>query len=71
MNYLNEAEPAVAPTKPAPTTKPGTKPTPTKRPGHPGKNPNPGVNPKPKAKRPSPDEAKDKLMDVIMQILQK
>lgn len=71
MNYLNESEPAVAPTKPAPTTKPGTKPTPTKRPGHPGKNPNPGVNPKPKAKRPSPDEAKDKLMDVIMQILQK
>jgi hypothetical protein len=69
MNYLNESEPSVAPSKP--TTKPGTKPTPSKRPGHPGKNPNPGVNPKPKANRPSPEEAKGKIMDVIMQILQK
>jgi|APIni6443716594_1056825.scaffolds.fasta_scaffold17355_2 hypothetical protein len=43
MNYLNEAEPAVAPTRTKPTTKPNT------RPSHPGKNPNPGVNPAPKA----------------------
>ena len=54
MNYLNESEPSVAPSKP--TTKPGTKPTPSKRPGHPGKNPNPGVNPKPKAKRQEVEE---------------
>jgi hypothetical protein len=55
----------VAPTRTKPTTKPGT------RPSHPGKNPNPGVNPAPKAGKPTPDEAKDKLMDVIMQILEK
>ena len=54
-----------APTRTKPTTKPGT------RPSHPGKNPNPGVNPAPKANRPSPEEAKDKIMDVIMQILEK
>lgn len=74
MNYLNEAEPAVAPTKPAPTTKPGTKPTPGKRPAHPGRNPNPGVNPKPKAKKEtkiSAEDAKDKVLDVIMNILNK
>ena len=55
----------VAPTRVKPTTKPGT------RPSHPGKNPNPDVNPAPKANRPSPEEAKDKIMDVIMQILEK
>lgn len=55
----------VAPTRTKPTTKPGT------RPSHPGKNPNPGVNPAPKANRPSPEDAKDKIMDVIMQILEK
>jgi hypothetical protein len=65
MNYLKEADTETAPTRTKPTTKPGT------RPSHPGKNPNPGVNPAPKAKRPSPEEAKDKLMDVIMQILEK
>jgi hypothetical protein len=54
-----------APTRTKPTTKPGT------RPSHPGKNPNPGVNPAPKANRPSPEDAKDKIMDVIMQILEK
>lgn len=54
-----------APTRTKPTTKPGI------RPSHPGKNPNPGVNPAPKANRPSPDEAKDKIMDVIIQILDK
>jgi hypothetical protein len=65
MNYLNEADPAVAPTRTKPTTKPGT------RPSHPGKNPNPGVNPAPKAKKPSPEQTKDKVIDVIMQILNK
>ena len=55
----------VAPTRTKPTTKPGT------RPRHPGKNPNPGVKTAPKANRPSPEEAKDKIMDVIMQILEK
>jgi hypothetical protein len=65
VKYLTEAEPAVAPTRTKPTTKPGTKPN------HPGKNPNPGVNPAPKANRPSPEDAKDKIMDVIMQILEK
>jgi hypothetical protein len=55
----------VAPTRTKPTTKPGT------RPSHPGKNPNPGVNPAPKANRPSPEVAKEKIMDVIMQILEK
>jgi len=67
MKYLNESEPAVAPTKPAPTTKPDTKPN--TRPSHPGKNPNPGTNPAPKANKPSPEEAKDKVMDVIMKLL--
>ena len=65
MNYLNEAGTETAPTRTKPTTKPGT------RPSHPGKNPNPGTNPAPKANRPSPEESKDKIMDVIMQILEK
>ena len=65
MNYLNEAGTETAPTRTKPTTKPGT------RPNHPGKNPNPGTNPAPKANRPSPEESKDKIMDVIMQILEK
>jgi len=55
-----------APTKP--TTKPGTKP---QRPSHPGKNPNPGENPAPKAKKPSAEETKDKVIDVILNLLQK
>ena len=65
VKYLTEAETETAPTRTKPTTKPGT------RPSHPGKNPTPGVNPAPKANRPSPEEAKDKIMDVIMQILEK
>jgi len=65
----NENSPAVAPTKPktSPTTKPGTKP---QRPAHPGKNPNPGEQPAPKAKKPSAEEAKDKVIDVILNLLQ-
>jgi hypothetical protein len=67
---VEENGPAVAPTKPktSPTTKPGTKP---QRPAHPGKNPNPGENPAPKAKKPSAEETKDKVIDVILNLLQK
>ena len=70
IRHLSEQGPATAPTKPAtkPTTKPGTKP---QRPAHPGKNPNPGENPAPKAKKPSAEEAKDKVIDVILNLLQK
>ena len=66
---VDENNPSVAPSKPKtkPTTKPGTKP---QRPAHPGKNPNPGENPAPKAKKPSAEEAKDKIMDVILNLLQ-
>lgn len=55
-------------TIPAPT-KPDTKPR--VRPRHPGQNPNPGENPPPKAKNISPEEAKDKVIDVIMKLLEK
>jgi hypothetical protein len=57
-------------TKPAPT-KPGTRPDTRPRPSHPGKNPNPGENPAPKAKKVSPEQAKDKVIDVIMNLLKK
>jgi hypothetical protein len=69
VKYLTENSPSVAPSKPKtkPTTKPGTRP---QRPAHPGKNPNPGENPAPKAKKPSAEEAKDKIMDVILNLLQ-
>jgi len=69
VKYLNENSPSVAPSKPK--TKPGTKPsTKPQRPAHPGKNPNPGENPAPKARRPSAEEAKNKIMDVILNLLQ-
>jgi hypothetical protein len=70
VKYLTEGNsPSVAPSKPKtkPTTKPGTKP---QRPAHPGKNPNPGENPAPKANRPSAEETKDKVIDVIFKLLQ-
>ena len=71
VKYLSEQGTAPAPTtKPAPT-KPGTKPGTRPRPAHPGKNPNPGENPAPKAKKVSPEDAKEKVIDVIMQLLQK
>jgi hypothetical protein len=54
MSYdaIVSAEPKTAPSKPAPTTKPGTKPTPTRRedPRKTPFQPGPGPNPKPKAK---------------------
>lgn len=69
LKSVKEQGPAVAPTKPAtkPTTKPGTRP----KPKHPGQNPNPGENPAPKAKRVSPEDAKDKVIDVILNLLKK
>ena len=61
IKYLNEANPSTAPTKPKPDVKPG-QPDKKPRPKHPGKNPNPGTNPSPKA-------AKDKVIDIIMDLL--
>jgi hypothetical protein len=67
---MGEQGPATAPTKPVtkPTTKPGTKP---QRPAHPGKNPNPGEQPSPKASKVSAEDAKDKVIDVILNLLKK
>lgn len=72
IKYITEDSPAVAPSKPKtePATKPG-KTDPKPRPKHPGKNPNPGENPSPKAEKVSPEDAKDKVIDLIMQILEK
>lgn len=73
IKYLTEAGPATAPSKPAtkpttkPTTKPGTKPS--VRPSHPGKNPSPNVKPAPKAI--SPEKAKDDVISLIMNLLEK
>jgi hypothetical protein len=54
MSYdaIASAEPKTAPSKPAPSTKPGTRPTPTRRedPRKTPFQPGPGTNPKPKAK---------------------
>jgi hypothetical protein len=66
QSFGKSSDTKTAPTKP--TTKPGTKP---QRPAHPGKNPNPGENPAPKAKKPSAEETKDKVIDVILNLLQK
>lgn len=70
VKYISEQGPAVAPSKPAtkPTVKPG-KPDTRPRPKHPGKNPNPGVNPAPKAV--SPEKAKDEVIDLIINLLDK
>jgi hypothetical protein len=70
LKFLSENNPAVAPTKPKekPTTRPSEKP---KKPPHPFKNPNEKENPAPKAKRPSPEEAKDEVLDVILKLLSK
>lgn len=70
-----EQGPAVAPSKPktTPKTDPKTKPgKPAEKPGkpsHPFKNPNPGEKESPKAV--SPEDAKDKVIDVIMNLLEK
>ena len=74
LRYVNENGPAVAPSKPK--TSPGTKPgkpnvSPGKKPGHPLRNPNPGEKPAPKASKKSHEEAKDEVLDLIVQILNK
>lgn len=60
---------APAPSKPAtkPTTKPDT--TPKKKPFSPGKNPAPAVKPAPKAIK--PEEAKNRVIDLIMNLIEK
>lgn len=70
IKHINEDGPAVAPSKPktSPTTKPGKPSTRPQKPGHPLKNPNPGEKPAPKARY---QKAKDEVMDVIAQILNK
>lgn len=64
-----------APTTAPPKTKPGIKPgkpgTTPKRPPSPFKNPNPGEQPAPKAQKPSREDAKDKLINLIKNILEK
>jgi hypothetical protein len=61
------AEPTTAPSKPI--TKPGTKPG--TRPSHPGKNPRPGEEIAPKAGKISPEDAKQEVIDVILNLLKK
>ena len=63
----NSPAPTTKPAPTKPTTKPGTRP----KPSHPGKNPNPGENPAPKAKKVSAEDAKEKVIDTIMNLLQK
>jgi len=72
IKYLSEA-PATAPSKPktSPTTKPGKPGTKPQRPPSPFKNPNPNENPAPKAKKVSPEDAKDEVIDAIIKLLQK
>jgi hypothetical protein len=64
---VEAAEPTIAPSKPI--TKPDTKPR--TRPSHPGKNPFPGEKEAPRAGKVSPDDAKDKLIDAILNLLKK
>lgn len=68
MKYLSE-DTKEAPVK-EPKTKPGTKTPPKPRPSHPGKNPNPNEREAPKARKISPEKAKEEVMDLIMNILQ-
>jgi hypothetical protein len=63
MKYLSEDGPAVAPSKPKPSTKPDTKPgkpAPRPRPKHPGQNPHPGEKESPRA-----EEVKNKVIKTI------
>lgn len=70
LKYLTEDNPAVAPSKPkeSPKTKPGKPGTKPQKPGHPLKNPNPGEKPAPKAKY---ENAKNEVIDLIINILEK
>jgi hypothetical protein len=71
VKYLTEQGPTTAPSKPktSPGTKPGKPATRPQKPGHPLKNPNPGEKPAPKAKKLTPEVAKDEVIDVIMKLL--
>ncbi len=72
MKYLSESEPATKEpgTKERPGTKePGTKETPRERPKHPGKKPEGQPNPAPKAI--SPEKAKNEVIDLIINLLEK
>ena len=73
IKYLVEDKPAVAPKPGTKEPKPDTKNPPKIKPSHPGRNPNPKVNPAPKAKRKeiSPEVAKDEVLDLIKNILEK
>jgi len=73
LRHINEDGPAVAPSKPktSPGTKPGKPATRPQKPGHPLKNPNPGEKPAPKASKKSHEEAKNEVLDLIVQILNK
>lgn len=66
-------EQATAPAPAKPATRPSTKPStnPTKKPFSPGKNPAPAVKPAPKAGKVKPEDAKERVIDVIMKILEK
>lgn len=64
---VEDAEPTIAPSKPI--TKPDTKPR--TRPSGPGKNPFPGEKEAPRAKKVSADDAKEKVIDVILNLLKK
>lgn len=70
MKHLSENSPSTAPTKPKPTTKPG-KPDVKPRPMRPGQNPHPGEKEAPRAKGPkmSAEEAKNKVIKSIKDIL--
>jgi hypothetical protein len=66
LKYLSEGgDTKTAPVRTKPDVKPRT------RPSHPMKNPHPGEKPNPKAKKISPEIAKDKVIDTIMDILKK
>ena len=70
---VGEQSPSTAPAKPktSPTTKPGKPGTKPQKPPSPFKNPNPNENPAPKAKKISPEDAKDEVIDVIIKLLEK
>jgi hypothetical protein len=72
IKHLMEQNPQTAPKPGTKEPKPGTKNPPKPRPSHPGKNPNPGENPAPKAKKNiDPEVAKDEILDLIKNILEK
>jgi|Laugresu1bdmlbdd_1035124.scaffolds.fasta_scaffold00036_45 hypothetical protein len=71
IKHLVEQNPQISPKPGTKEPKPGTKNPPKPKPQHPGKNPNPGENPAPKAKKIDPEVAKDEILDLIKNILEK